>query len=46
MVTPVAFANIQWKTYVVFACINAAIVPCVYFFYPETVSLFPFPLDR
>ncbi|KAK6204142.1 hypothetical protein LQW54_008376 [Pestalotiopsis sp. IQ-011] len=38
MVTPVAFANIQWKTYVVFACINAAIVPCVYFFYPETAG--------
>lgn len=23
-------------TYTVFACINAAIFPCVYFFYPET----------
>ncbi|KAI1850923.1 hypothetical protein JX265_007248 [Neoarthrinium moseri] len=38
MVTPVAFANIQWKTYVVFACINAFMVPCVYFFFPETAG--------
>lgn len=36
MVTPVAFASIGYKTYVVFACINAFMVPCVYFFYPET----------
>lgn len=33
MVTPVAFNNIQYKTYVVFAVINAFMVPCVYFFY-------------
>ncbi|KAK9779846.1 putative General substrate transporter [Seiridium cardinale] len=38
MVTPVAFANIHWRTYVVFAVINAFIVPCVYFFYPETAG--------
>ena len=38
MVTPVAFASIGYKTYVVFACINAFMVPCVYFFYPETAS--------
>ncbi|KOS23340.1 Sugar transporter STL1 [Escovopsis weberi] len=36
MITPVAFTNIAWKTYVIFAVINAAIVPCVYFFFPET----------
>ncbi|KAJ6091423.1 hypothetical protein N7467_003392 [Penicillium canescens] len=36
MITPVAFANIQWRTYVIFAVINAAIFPVVYFFYPET----------
>jgi hypothetical protein len=35
-VTPVAFANIGYKTYVVFAVINAFMVPCVYFFFPET----------
>ncbi|KAK0291361.1 hypothetical protein LTS00_008361 [Friedmanniomyces endolithicus] len=36
MVTPVAFNAIQWKTYLVFAAINAFMVPCVYFFFPET----------
>ena len=36
MVTPVAFANIGYKTYIVFAVINAFMVPCVYFFFPET----------
>lgn len=33
MVTPVAFANIGYKTYIIFAVINAFIVPVVYFFY-------------
>ncbi|KXS94889.1 hypothetical protein AC578_1675 [Pseudocercospora eumusae] len=36
MVTPVAFANIKYNTYTVFAVINAFMVPCVYFFFPET----------
>ncbi|KAF2198998.1 general substrate transporter [Delitschia confertaspora ATCC 74209] len=36
MVTPVAFANIGYKTYIIFAVINAWMIPCVYFFYPET----------
>ncbi|KAI9685714.1 MAG: hypothetical protein M1822_004274 [Bathelium mastoideum] len=36
MVTPPAFANIKYKTYVVFAVINAFMFPCVWFFYPET----------
>ena len=36
MVTPVAFATIGYQTYIIFAVINAFIVPCVYFFYPET----------
>ena len=36
MVTPPAFAAIDYNTYTVFACINAFMVPCVYFFYPET----------
>jgi len=38
MVTPVAFNSIGYKTYVVFAVINAFMVPCVYFFYPETAG--------
>jgi hypothetical protein len=38
MVTPVAFNGIGYNTYTVFACINAFIVPVVYFFYPETAG--------
>ncbi|KAI5359619.1 putative major facilitator, sugar transporter, major facilitator superfamily [Septoria linicola] len=36
MITPVAFDTIGYQTYIIFAVINAFIVPCVYFFYPET----------
>lgn len=36
MITPVAFQNIKYQTYIVFAVINAFMVPCVYFFFPET----------
>ncbi|KAJ5052355.1 uncharacterized protein L3040_002106 [Drepanopeziza brunnea f. sp. 'multigermtubi'] len=36
MITPVAFSTIGYKTYVIFAVINAFIFPIVYFFYPET----------
>ena len=36
MITPIAFNNITYKTYIIFAVINAFIVPVVYFFYPET----------
>ncbi|OAA42309.1 General substrate transporter [Beauveria brongniartii RCEF 3172] len=36
MITPVAFANIGYKTYVIFAVINAVMIPSVYFFFPET----------
>lgn len=38
MVTPVAFQSIGWRTYIVFAVLNAAIIPVVYFFYPETMG--------
>jgi len=36
MITPVSFSSIGWKTYLIFAVINAAMVPTVFFFYPET----------
>jgi hypothetical protein len=36
MITPICFNNIKWKTYLIFAIINAVMVPTVYFFYPET----------
>ncbi|KAK9242578.1 general substrate transporter [Lipomyces tetrasporus] len=38
MITPVAFNNIGAYTYLVFAAINAVMVPVVYFFYPETAG--------
>ncbi len=36
MITPVAFTNIKYNTYTIFAIINAIMVPSVYFFFPET----------
>ncbi|KAM0330760.1 hypothetical protein ACHAQA_003714 [Verticillium albo-atrum] len=36
MITPVSFNDIGHYTYLIFAVINAIIVPVVYFFYPET----------
>lgn len=36
MITPVAFTSIGYKTYIIFAVINAFMVPSVYFFFPET----------
>ncbi|KAF4842092.1 Sugar transporter STL1 [Colletotrichum siamense] len=35
MITPPAFANLGYKTYVMFAVFNAAIIPCVWLFFPE-----------
>ncbi|KAI8960134.1 general substrate transporter [Daldinia sp. FL1419] len=36
MITPVAFNSIGYQTYIIFAVINAFMVPSVYFFFPET----------
>ncbi|EJU03086.1 general substrate transporter [Dacryopinax primogenitus] len=38
MVTGPSFANISWRTYIVFAALNAFIVPVVYFYFPETAG--------
>ncbi|KAF7193694.1 Sugar transporter STL1 [Pseudocercospora fuligena] len=38
-ITPISFANIQWRTFVIFAVLNAAFLPMVYFFYPETKGI-------
>lgn len=35
-ITPVGFSSIGSNYYIIFACINACIVPAVYFFFPET----------
>ncbi len=34
--TPFLFTNEKWRTYIVFAVFNAAIIPTIYYFYPET----------
>ncbi|EST08403.1 General substrate transporter [Kalmanozyma brasiliensis GHG001] len=36
--TPSALDNIGWKTYIIFAVLNAAWVPIIYFFLPETAN--------
>jgi len=38
MITGPAFENISWKTYIIFACLNAVIIPAVYLFFPETAG--------
>jgi MFS family permease len=37
-VTPIAFTNIGWKYFLVYCCLNAAFVPMIYFFFPETAK--------
>ncbi|WWD22915.1 hypothetical protein CI109_107410 [Kwoniella shandongensis] len=37
--TPAALDNIGYKFYIIFAVINAAFLPPIYFFYPETKGL-------
>ncbi|KAK2759949.1 hypothetical protein FQN54_002685 [Arachnomyces sp. PD_36] len=46
MITPVAFENIGYQTYIIFAIINAVIFPVVYFFYPETARRSLEEMDR
>ncbi|KAL2833959.1 general substrate transporter [Aspergillus pseudoustus] len=38
-ITPIAFDNIGWRTFIIFAVLNAVFIPMVYFFYPETKGL-------
>ncbi|PSN59329.1 general substrate transporter [Corynespora cassiicola Philippines] len=46
MITPVATANIGWRTYVIFAVLNAAFIPMIYLFLPETAGLSLEALDN
>jgi hypothetical protein len=36
MITAPAFSNLQYRTYIMFAVFNAAIIPCVWLWFPET----------
>ncbi|KZP12128.1 general substrate transporter [Athelia psychrophila] len=38
MVTGPSFSAISWRTYIVFAALNAFIIPVVYLFFPETAG--------
>ncbi|PKX90195.1 sugar porter family MFS transporter [Aspergillus novofumigatus IBT 16806] len=45
-ITPPAISNIGWKTYIIFAVLNALWVPIIYFFFPETKGLQLEEVDR
>lgn len=38
LITPIAFANIQYRTYIIFAVLNAVIAVTTYFIFPETAG--------
>ncbi|KAK5720377.1 hypothetical protein LTR17_015014 [Elasticomyces elasticus] len=39
LITPVAIQNIQWRFYILFAALNLAFAPIVWFFYVETKNV-------
>jgi hypothetical protein len=45
-ITPIAIENIGWKTYIIFAVLNAFWVPIIYLFFPETKGLQLEAVDR
>ncbi|KAI1337585.1 sugar transporter STL1 [Xylariaceae sp. FL0016] len=45
-ITPVSIANIGWRTYVYFSVFNAAFLPLIWFFYPETRNLSLEQIDK
>ncbi|TVY83417.1 Sugar transporter STL1 [Lachnellula suecica] len=45
-VTPIAIDNIGYKTYIIFAVLNAVWVPIIYLFFPETKGLELEDVDR
>lgn len=38
-ITPISFDNIGWRTFIIFSVLNAAFIPMVYCFYPETKGI-------
>jgi hypothetical protein len=38
-ITPISFANIGWRTFIIYTVLNFAFVPTIYSFYPETKGL-------
>jgi hypothetical protein len=44
--TPIGFASLGWKFYLVWASVAVSIIPSVYFFYPETTALSVEEIDK
>lgn len=44
--TPIGFASLGWKFYLVWAAVAISIIPSVYFFYPETTGLSVEEIDQ
>lgn len=38
-ITPISIDNIGWRTYIIFAVLNACWVPIIFLFFPETKGL-------
>jgi sugar porter (SP) family MFS transporter len=38
-ITPISFANIGWRTFIIYTVLNFAFVPFMYCFYPETKGI-------
>ena len=38
-ITPISISNIGWRTYIIFAVLNACWVPIIFLFFPETKGL-------
>lgn len=45
-ITPPAINNIGWRTYIIFAVLNALWVPIIFLFFPETKGLELEDVDR
>lgn len=45
-ITPIALSNIGYRTYIIFAVLNACWVPIIFFFFPETKGLELEDVDR
>lgn len=45
-ITPIAIGSIGWRTFIIFAVFNAAMVPTVWCFFPETKGLELEDVDR
>lgn len=45
-ITPIAIQNIGWRTYIIFAVLNATWVPVIFLFFPETKGMQLEDVDR